>query len=476
MRRRIFLRGAAGVSLGLPILESLGGKAAAQDPIQGNLLIVRSANGFVQGADWWGTDEPDYFWPKNTGALTKAQLEADAGQRATGILAPFAHKLLMIRRVQSHYPGHSGSHHFGAASFTCSTVSGGDKDGRAHHESLDNKVERELSNTGNNPHVVCAGNTSGYVQETMSFGVGGATNPMEFNPAEAFRRVTGLIPNGRIGTGGGTTPQEPQGPDPLQVQRKSVNDLLKAQIDRLRGSSKLSNSDKQRLSDHFDHVRTVEIAVEEPPMMMMGGLPLCQPPGSIPGGGPTNDHNTMIRNADLHAQVIALAFACGSKRGAALQIGDGTNGTNYGKPYSFHAISHRATKGTGEDTGALSAAQAQNWHKDIDRMHVRMFLKALQHLDAVPAGSGTLLDQTVAVHTSEIQNGSHHHDELPFIFAGGKDLGLAQGKYVDTGGASLKKVWSTAGAAVGLKNGSGGPLDNFGNSTQAGGQLAAMKA
>ena len=108
------------------------------------------------------------------------------------------------------------------------------------------------------------------------------------------------------------------------------------------------------------------------------------------------------------------------------------------------------------------------------RMHTEWFLKLLERLDAIPAGSGTLLDQTAAVYTSEIQNGSHRHNELPFVIAGGGALGLAQGKYFNSNGAELKKVWCTIGAAVGLKNGDGSRLSNFGNSSQAGGQLNEM--
>ena len=59
--------------------------------------------------------------------------------------------------------------------------------------------------------------------------------------------------------------------------------------------------------------------------------------------------NGMIETVTLmHMQLVALAFACNYNRVAALQWGDGTDGTHYQHPFAksigswtFHQISHR---------------------------------------------------------------------------------------------------------------------------------------
>jgi hypothetical protein len=78
--RRLFLRGAAGVTLGLPILETFqprGARAqvATTPPF---LMMVIHANGVVQaGRAIDGSTDPERFWPTQTGAMTTAALETD---------------------------------------------------------------------------------------------------------------------------------------------------------------------------------------------------------------------------------------------------------------------------------------------------------------------------------------------------------------------------------------------------------------
>ena len=65
---------------------------------------------------------------------------------------------------------------------------------------------------------------------------------------------------------------------------------------------------------------------------------------------------------------------------------------------------------------------------------------------------------------------------MPWAIAGSAGGYLKQGQYIDAGGVTHNRMLNTIGAAVGLKNGSGGPLDDFGMSSLTKGQISQMLA
>ena len=80
MNRRLVLRGAGGLMLGLPLLEAfMSSKASAQAATRSPfVIIVVGDNGVVQaGATLGGSGEPERFWPTATGTLTKDKMLAD---------------------------------------------------------------------------------------------------------------------------------------------------------------------------------------------------------------------------------------------------------------------------------------------------------------------------------------------------------------------------------------------------------------
>ena len=78
-RRRLFLTGAAGVTVGLPFLETFATKmaraASPDDP--GFVVFMRQGNGCSQALSFSNPAEPEMFWPRNLGALTAASMAAE---------------------------------------------------------------------------------------------------------------------------------------------------------------------------------------------------------------------------------------------------------------------------------------------------------------------------------------------------------------------------------------------------------------
>ncbi len=117
--RRLFLRGAAGVAVGMPLLESFGSKTAvAQEAQHRYAIFMRQGNGVLQ----------DKFWPSGMGgALTKASLEQDlaTGDKAVGVLSAYAEKLNVVYGLRYRHSGTGCGHADGCfQALTASTPDG----------------------------------------------------------------------------------------------------------------------------------------------------------------------------------------------------------------------------------------------------------------------------------------------------------------------------------------------------------------
>ncbi|MCH2111177.1 MAG: DUF1552 domain-containing protein, partial [Polyangiaceae bacterium] len=126
MQRRIFLQGLGSVSLGLPLLESIGRQGSFQRGIRAAEIepepfafFFRQANGVAaaQQTEELGA-EPELFWPRNTGPLTQASTEG----RALGELERYFSKMLVLGNVNMEYFDYDDGHANGA--LQCLTAQG----------------------------------------------------------------------------------------------------------------------------------------------------------------------------------------------------------------------------------------------------------------------------------------------------------------------------------------------------------------
>ena len=253
--RRHFLKGIGGVTIGLPILEAfLPRSALAATAAPPFLCIVSSANGVVQAR----TNEAEAWWPTKAGALTKAIMTSDQATRASGELSDYAAQLLFIRGV-GHALGANGCNHASACAqllTASSTLSGNSNQTAANGESIDTTIAKALNAPGVEPlflHVGMykAGGSGFNVPSYISY-VGAKQQRTGIDsPLKAYQRITGTT-----GATGATSPS-----DPLALRRKSVNDLLRKEIQALEARPELTADDKQRLDQHFTTIRDTEIKI-----------------------------------------------------------------------------------------------------------------------------------------------------------------------------------------------------------------------
>lgn len=476
INRRAFLRGAGTVAVGLPFLESLPERSAwaqSQTPVFG-LFIITSC-GVVQKA---GSD-PEKFWPTEVGPLTTTGMAAMT-DRATGILADYADKLLIVRGVNFPYGNPNCGHSNGLVqSLTAQRPTGSNQNATSTGISIDQRIATDLNPAGVDPLTVYAGIKGGYIHEKLSFSAAGRVRAAESNPYNVYQDLVGLTTpsNGSGGSGGSGGMMGNPVAERLAARRQSVNDLVREELNSLRNRPRISAEDKRRLDQHFTAIRDIENG-------MMGMGLQCSADGlevdaitAMNTGSAFRQDGRQEDVAKLQMDLVGLAFSCNATRVATLQVGDGTDATRYTingqKVERFHYISHRI-----QSDGSSGAAipQAVEWHTAIDRIRMETFKYLLDKWSNYGTGTGPLLDNAFAMWSNHIAVGpSHSYQNIPYIIAGSAGGYLKQGAYVDAGGTTSNKMLNTLAAAMGVKNGSA-PLDNFGGSELEKGQIDEMLA
>jgi hypothetical protein len=446
--RRAFLRGVGTAGVALPFLESLPSRSAwaqSQNPIFG--FFICTANGVVQQY----ASEPERFWPTSLGALTTASMEAFAAERCTGILADYASRLLIVRGVK--YPGslNGCGHAQGLAQcLTGRAPTGSAQNATSTGPSVDTIIAQALNPQGVEPLTLYSGMKGGYIDEKLSFSAAGQVRAAEGNPYNVYQRLAGLLDPGS---------GEPSGvADRLALRRRSVNDLIRGELNALLARPELSKADKERLDLHFTTIRDIETTMTEMGVACSGDRLDLAAIEAMNSGDAFRQNGQIEEVAKLQMELVALAFACNANRVATLQVGDGTDGTRYTVNGTlterFHWVSHRI-----QSDGSSGAAipQAVEWHTAIDRIRMNTFKHLLDKWSEYSTPAGSLLDNSFAMWTSHIAVGpSHGFNNLPIIIAGNAGGYLKQGQYIDAGGVTNTRLLNTLLSACEV------PVENFG--------------
>ncbi len=465
--RRQFLRGFGGVTLGLPLLESLLPKAArAQAAVRSPfLLLVVNGNGVVQqGSDLTGGADPEKFWPTKTGVLTKASMDAEATTQTTSLLSDYAAKLLMVRGINHPFVGAGCDHAAGDAQLlTASKLSGAGNKTLASGESIDSRIAREKNPAGREPLALHAGKYSpggtgydipGYVSYI------GSAQPRTYidGPYKAYQKIIGVV------GGTSTDPAAMQAQQLLANRSKSVNDLLRSQITALLARKDLSAGDVNRLNQHFAAIRDIEVTMAASSVASLPAATVSSLQTVDPQPYDLTNHETLIK---LHMQLMAFAMASDYTRVAVLKIGDREDDhqlTLNGTTFVYHTASHR------------SIANGAELCRLVDRMHAGYFKFLLDTLANYTTPTGTMLDQGVTVLTNQVANGAHSFTRVPWILCGTGNGYLKTGQFLDVGKVVSNQMLNTLLNAAGVRKADGSPVDDFGDASLAKGVVSAIIA
>jgi len=461
--RRWFLKGAAGLTLGLPLLDASQARGTLPSPLKFMLFVI-GANG-VAMEDPSRPGEVETFWPTATGPLTVESLAAEDSrhQRTLGLLSSYAPRLLLVRGVHQPY-GSAGCDHQSGDNMclTSAKIYGSGNSSLAMGESIDNRIARERNPSQREPVTLRAGwrpnDGTGYDNAGFVSYVGPKQpRAAEPSPLRAYQRMVGL------------TGMDASARSALALQRKSINDRLRLQIQALMASPALSADDRQRLQQHFDTVRDLEIATTTAELEQALQSDMAAVDANVLG---MDNHPKVIR---LQLALLAFAVSSGYSLTGTLKVGDRIDSHQWSvdgtKLPQFHMISHRNMS---DATGGAVIPDAFELHRKIDRIHALDFLYLCDRLAAVSTPTGTLLDEGYAVWTNQMSTGWHRHDNQPFAIVGATNGYLKVGQYADAGGVTLNRMLNTLLSAAGCQGTDGGPVTDFGEPSLTPGQVDAI--
>ena len=440
--RRHLLRGAAGVVVGLPLLEVMQPleRAVAQAASTPKRLVVfYEQTGYIYN-QW-----------KPTGTAENFQLSPTLSP-----LEPFKSKVTVIDGLTNSAALNTGDdHQKGMGSMLTGTEISSSKMGGGI--SLDQYVASKLG-TSTKFKSIEAGVLSGSGDLINWMSHAGANQPITAvsDPAQIFSRIFSSFQAPGAGSG-----QPDSAALALVAQHKSVLDAVKESYSSV--LPKVSSEDRQKLDAHLTSIREIEKALTADPSSA-NALDSCVKPTAPTIDSKKNDNMPAITK--LQIDLVAMAMICDLTRVGTIQVGyeaaDPVH-TWLGHNRGHHAISHDAD----------SNAESQKQLAAIDKWHAEQFSYLLGKLNGAAEGAGTVLDNSVALWVNGLAKGNiHSHGASPpqpIVTAGGAGGKLATGRYLTAArGINTNDVYIAILQALGIEQ------NTFGNAQWCKGPLSGL--
>lgn len=413
LQRRTLLR-AAGMSLGLPLLESMTPAArsvfasadrdAASAPVRMACIFVPNGviqpkwrptvNGYTRGKD--GRLEAD----GKSGNIVSRDWEFGETLQP---LAGMKSKINLIENLaldtgRAKKDG-AGDHARGGSTFltaarpvkTSSAIRLGISVDQVAATALAGKTtlpSLELGLQGSRNAGSCDSGYSCAYSSNISWKNETQPMPKEMIPRLAFERM--------FGTGDAAAQRE------RREVRRSILDIVRSDADKL--MRQVGETDKRKLDEYFTSIREIEQRIERTEEEDRASLPDLQVPyGRV---------SAFREHARLMFDLMVVGFQTDTTRVATLMLDTAGGNRSYGEigvNDAHHGLSHHRNQ---EDI----VAKIQK----IDHYLVEQFAYFIEKLEATSDAHGTLLDQSMVLYGSGLGDGNRHtHHDLPLIMAGG---------------------------------------------------------
>lgn len=466
LHRRTLLRGALGVGVALPFLDAMRPRAHAATAGPPPNRFVAMWGGISYGS---GRTE-NYVVPTTTGTgytPTRALAPLDA-EAVKSRVTVFSNLVLPWETGGTMPPGgRSVFFHYNTMGPLFSGVAGlpNVRDGKPRGPTCDQVVADAIA--GNTAFRVLA-----YRVQPASYvgtnSIGGNSGALSWrrNSTGALVRVDPTV-SPRIAYENlftGFTPTDPAEAAMARAalrRRTSVLDLVREDMSRVVGE--VGSADRQRLDQHFTHIRELEERVKATPVAE-GACKVLRNPGADPAIGgaiieyngngmsysTANGYSNEDARADLMSDLITMAFACDRSRVASFMITEWKCYMNMFQLYGWKSDMHECTHGA-DGTSSATA--------DAIGFHVKQFARLVRKLGATPDVDGkTLLDRSAVVLMFEggkgfdpeggKDNSAHSTEGMIALLAGGAG-GMTHGRHVRTAALHPATVFVTAMKAVG---------------------------
>jgi hypothetical protein len=221
-------------------------------------------------------------------------------------------------------------------------------------------------------------------------------------------------------------------------QQTSILDAANADL--LSLSASLPASEKQKIDAYTQSLRALEHRLNDPTSALACDLSkfnptkFAVPQVSDPNQAAYNQAENKAVVGDLQMEIARLALACGRTRVVTVLF----EHTNAHHPivgvdkFGVHDASHyTAPPGqlTGDATPAQVDAKLTAWN-NYRVWYAERLATFIQMLKDTPDTVGTLFDNTIILHCSELGLG-HRTERVPFVFSGGRSLGFKLGQAIN---------------------------------------------
>jgi hypothetical protein len=396
---------AAGVSLGLPLLDAMIPAATA---LAQTAAAPKLRTGFFylpHGAIMWNTvygPEMDRWTPSGAGADFKLSPILEPLEQHKGYVTSFGN-------LENKAPQNS-VHTLVPATWLSGVRPDEKATGAMMAPTIDQMIADRIGQDTVLPSLEVASETTAqsaacgsgacYYSSTLSFRNPSTPLPMEFNPRKVFVQLFGA----------GDTPEER---DTISRRRASVLDMINERTHELERT--LGPRDRVVLEDYLESVRETERRVAKASERDLSGIDLPDTPiGELP------DFDEQVK---LMFDLIALSFRADLTRVASyIMVAEGTNRTynHIGVSDAFHPLSHHAN----------NKERIEKLVK-VQRYHVERFAAFVDALATTADGEGSLLDHSMLMYGSNMSNSDRHNNyPLPIVLVGGACGALHGGRHV----------------------------------------------
>ena len=438
--RRAFLKGTAGMTLALPVLEAMGKDVVEKTPRR--FCALYTANGMSLPHAKHGIDEWSWF--------PRAEQDGEfVFGKSTEAFAPFRQQLSFMGGLY-HPNGPKSDPHVCSDMWLTGAPLQDPKREVYNSVALDQVVAKHTKQFCRQPSLVMSVDAGvGFLSRTgtISYSATGKPIPAENNPRQIFNR---LFRADRAS---------------MEAQRKNLKRRIKL-VDAVLEQAKslnqsLGKSDREKMDQYLTSLNEVEERLVASEKWI--DIPLKKQDHSHleldahSEGDPGEYYRTMF-------DLIALAFDADITRSIAFMLnredGMGISDTfpiKLGIKRTHHSLSHAQDK-----DGQLMFAK-------YDQFLTEQLVHFFKRLQGYKENQGTVLDNTIVLYGSGAST-THLPENLPTLVAGGANMGLKHDQYWRNGKTQMSDVFLSVLHSLGVEE------ETFADSTKAGAREVFTKA
>lgn len=411
LHRRSVLRGIAGVSLALPVLDAMGDEIASQRPKR--FCALYTANGMSLPKDDHGIDEWRWF-PKTEGR------DFEFG-KSTEPLRPFRSSLSFMGGLH-HKNGTKADPHMCSDMWLTGAPLHNSRPGKFNSVGLDQIVALHTKQHCRQPSLVLSIDAGvGFLSRTgtISYNLEGKPIPAENQPRRIFDRLFR----------GDKSSME----DERRSLRRRIK-LVDAVAENARSLNRdLGRSDRNKMDQYLTSLSELESRLLASERWI--DIPLKQQDHSHLNLDVTSQTNEPGEYYRTMFDLIALAYDADITRSVTFMLnredGMGISDTfplKLGLGDTHHQLSHK-----GDKDGMLRFAK---YDRFLSEQIAHFFGRLQQYQDV----DGSVLDNTIVLFGSGAST-THYPKNLPTLIAGGANMGLRHGTYWRNGDTQLADVY-----------------------------------